>query len=115
MGLFWGPAMLMASIFRRSPTHWIVHLASSSKSEVTVEVNMSKATAIALAQAEHSRLAALDPGQTDLPEDVGSAVLAILGSAAAIQRVKERVADQDQREVMDLIDNEVDAARARRP
>ena len=52
----------------------------------------------------------------DLPaEDVGSAVLGILSSVAATSRVKDRVAASDQREVMDLIDSEVDAARARRP
>ena len=76
---------------------------------------MSKATASALAHAEHSRLAALNPGGTDLPDDVGSAVLGILGSVAAIHRVKERTADMDQQGVMDLVDAEVDAARAGRP
>ena len=48
-------------------------------------------------------------------DDVGSAVLAILSSVAAISRVKERVASVDQREVMDMVDNEVDAVRAGRP
>lgn len=105
----------MASVLRHSPTHWVVHLASTSKSEVTVEVKMSESTARALAQAEHSRLAALNPGRSDLPDDVGSAVLAILGSAAAIQRAKERNADLDQQGVMDLVDGEVNAARAGRP
>ena len=76
---------------------------------------MSKSTASALAQAEHSRLAALNPGRSDLPDDVGSAVLEILGSAAAIQCAKERNADLDQQAVMDLVDGEVNAARAGRP
>ena len=76
---------------------------------------MSKAEASALAHAEHSRLVALNPGREDLPDDVGSAVLGILGSVAAIHRVKERTADLDQQQVMDDIDAEVDAARAGRP
>ena len=76
---------------------------------------MSKATARNLAHAECSRIAARDPDCTDLPaEDVGSAVLGILSSVAAISRVKERAAVFDQGEVMDLIEEEVDAARADR-
>jgi len=89
---------------------------SASDSEVTVELRMSKATAKNLAHAESCRIAALNPGREDLPaEDVGSAVLGILSSVAAIERVKDRVAAFDQSEVMELIDNEVDAARAGRP
>ena len=77
---------------------------------------MSKATAKNLAHAESCRIAALNPGRKDLlAEDVGSAVLGILSSVAAIERVKDRVAASDQSEVMELIDNEVDAARAGRP
>ena len=52
---------------------------------------MSKTTADHLAHAEAARIAALNP---DTPcsatEDVGSAVLTILSSIAAITRVKER-------------------------
>ena len=77
---------------------------------------MSKATAENLAHAETCRVAALNPGRKDLPtEDVGSAVLGILSSVAAIKRVKDRIAASDQSRIMELIDNEVDAARARRP
>ena len=77
---------------------------------------MSRATADNLAHVETCRVAALNSGHNDAPaEDVGSAVLGILSSVAAIERVKERVAAFDQREVMDLIDREVDAARACRP
>lgn len=77
---------------------------------------MSRATADNLAHAESSRVAALNPGRADLPaEDIGSAVLGILSSVATISRVKERVAACDQREIMDLIDGEVDSARARSP
>ena len=65
---------------------------------------------------ESCGIAALNPARKDLPaEDVGSAVPGILSSVAAINRVKDRVAASDQGEVMDLIDSEVDAARARRP
>lgn len=77
---------------------------------------MSKAIADNLAHAECSRISALNPERNDLPaEDIGSAVLGILSSVAVISRVKERAAAFDQREVMDLIDKEVDAARADRP
>ena len=38
-----------------------------------------------------------------------------LSSIAVINRVKERTAALDQTEVMDVIDSEVDAARAGRP
>ena len=72
---------------------------------------MSKATAKNLAHAEYCRIAALNLGRKDLPaEDVGSAVLGILGSVAAIERVKDRAGARDQSEVMELIDSEVDAA-----
>ena len=77
---------------------------------------MSKATADNLAHAESSRVDTLNRGLNDLPtEDVGSAVLGILSSVAAIDRVKERVSPLDQQEVMDLVDSEVDAARTGRP
>ena len=88
---------------------------SAADSEVTVELKMSRATAKNLAYAEVWRLAALNPDREDLPsEDVGSAILGILSSVEAINRVKERVASSDQQEVMDLIDKEVAAVRARR-
>ena len=77
---------------------------------------MSKATADNLAHAESSRIAGLNPACTDSSaEDVGSAVLGVLSSIAAINRVKERAAAFDQQQIMDLIDGEVDAARADRP
>ena len=46
---------------------------------------------------------------------MGSAVLGIVASVAAIGRVKERTAALDQDELMALVDREVDAARADRP
>ena len=101
-----------------TPTRWVVHLASQSKtdSEVTVELRMSKATADNLAHVECSRIAGLNPGRTDLPaQDVGSAVLGIITSVEAINRVKERSAGLDQQELMDVIDREVAAARADSP
>ena len=110
-------AKIMASVRHPSPTRWIIHLASRSESdsEVTVELRMSKATAENLAHAETCRIAALNTGPRDLPtEDVGSAILGILSSIAAIERVKDRVATSDQREITELIDSEVDAVRARR-
>ena len=77
---------------------------------------MSKATADNLAHVECSRISGLNPVRTDLPaEDVGSAVLGILTSVAAIDRVKERSAGLNQQELMDVIDREVDGARADRP
>ena len=83
---------------------------------MTVELRMSKRMARSLAHLEASRIAALN---TDLPcpdsEDVGSAVLTILSSVAAIGRVKERVAAFDQQEIMAIIDDEVNFARAGRP
>ena len=100
----------MASVLHPSPNRWIVHLASRSDpdSEVTVELRMSKATADHLAHAEAARIAALNP---DTPcsttEDVGSAVLTILSSLAAIARVKERTSASDQQEIIDLIEDEV--------
>ena len=108
----------MASVRRTSPARWLVHLASQSPfdSEVTVELRMSRALADNLARIEAYRVRALDLGRDDeAAEDVGSAILGVLSAAAAIERVKERVAAFDQREVMDLIDREVAAERACRP
>ena len=108
----------MASVLHPSPKRWVVHLASQSAwdSEVTVELRMNKTTAKNLADALFCRITALYPGRKDLPaEDVGSGVLGVLSSVAAIKRVKDRVATSDQCEVMELIDSEVDVARARRP
>ena len=107
----------MASVQHRAPNHWVVHLASRSApdSEVTVELRMSRATAEKLAHLEAERIAALNPGVAcPAAEDVGSAVLTILTSIAAIARVKERASALDQQELIDLIDDEVDAARADR-
>ena len=77
---------------------------------------MSKTTADHLAHAEAARIAPLNP---DTPcsatEDVGSAILTILSSIAAITRVKERTSASDQQEIIDLVEDEVNAARADRP
>ena len=77
----------MASVMHPSPNHWVVHLASHSDpdSEVTVELRMKKVTADHLAHVEVSRIAALNPDATcPATENVGSAVLTILSSIAAI-------------------------------
>lgn len=76
---------------------------------------MSRATADKLARLEAERIAELNPDvASPAAEDVGSAVLTILTSIAAIARVKERASALDQQELIDLIDDEVDAVRADR-
>ena len=108
----------MATVLNPSPNHWVVHLASRSDadSEVTVELRMSKATADNLARLVTAQIAELNP---DTPcstkENVGSAVLTVVSSAAAIARVKKRASASDQQEIIDLIEDEVSAARADRP
>lgn len=107
----------MASVLHQAPNYWVVHLASrsASDSEVTVELRMSKTTADNLAHLQAARIAALNPAADPTVEDVGSAVLTILTSTAAIARVKERASASDQQELIDVIDAEVDAVRADRP
>lgn len=51
-------------------------------------------------------------GSADLSAEDGGCALGVLGAVAAIGRVKERNAAFDQGEVMDIIEGEVDAARA---
>ena len=108
----------MATVLNPSPNHWVVHLGSRSDAdkEVTVELRMSKATADNLARLVTAQMAELNP---DTPcstgESVGSAVLTVVSSAAAIAQVKERASASDQQEVIDLIEDEVSAARAGRP
>ena len=108
----------MATVLNPSPNHWVVHLASRSEtdSEVTVELRMSKATADKLARLVTAQVAELHPGTPcSTSQDVGSAVLTVVSSAAAVARVKECASGSDQQEVMDLIEDEVSAARAGRP
>ena len=77
---------------------------------------MSKATADNLARLVASQMAELDSGAPcSAKENAGSAVLTIVSSAAAIARVKERASASDQQEIVDLIEDEVSAARADRP
>ncbi len=77
---------------------------------------MNKATAQSLAHLEASRITALNPDATaPVSEDVGSAVLAIQGSNAAIGRVKQHVGTSDQQEIMDLVNDEVSSVRAGHP
>ena len=108
----------MATVLNPSPNRWVVHLASRSDadSEVTVELRMSKATADNLARLVTEEVAELDPGTPcSTSQDVGSAVLTVVSSAVAVARVKECASGSDQQEVMDLIEDEVSAARAGRP
>ena len=108
----------MATVLNPSPNHWVVHLASRSDAdnEVTVELRMSKATADNLARLVTSQIAELNPGTPcSTKENAGSAVLTIVSSAVAIARVKERASASDQQEIIDLIEDEVSAARADRP
>ena len=68
----------MASVWHDGRDRWVVHLASQAKSEVTIEVCMSRETAEKLAARETARLQALNPGRDLPPEDVGTAVMQVL-------------------------------------
>ena len=72
---------------------------------------MSMAMAKRLAQCDTARVAELEP---DRATNVGSAVMGIVASADVVARVKERTAACDQQELMQTIDEEVDAVRASR-
>ena len=73
----------MASVWHDGHDRWVVHLAAQAKSEVTIEVHMSRETAEKLASRETARLQALNPGRDLPPEDVGTAVLQVLGLGAS--------------------------------
>lgn len=74
----------MATVLRDGEDRWVVHLAAQARSEVTIEVGMSRETAERLAASEAARLQALNPGRDDLPDvDVGAAVLHVLGRSAS--------------------------------
>ena len=78
----------MAMVWSDSPDRWVVELAGRPKSEVTVEVRMSRETAEKLAAREAARLQALNPGRDDLPpQDVGRAVMHVLSLYASNQRI----------------------------
>ena len=71
----------MASTKKVADDHWIVSLAAESKSEVVVEIHMSRAKAEELIAEEWDRLYRLGSrGHTK--EDVGDAVLSILSRGA---------------------------------
>ena len=108
----------MASVKRSSPNRWVVDLTSQSEgdSDITIELRMSQATAENLAHVGACRYSKPKyERDSEQAIDVGSAVLEILSSVVAIKRIKDRVATSNQGELMDLIDSEVDAVRARRP
>ena len=104
----------MASITQPSPTRWVVDFASQSESDaqVCVELRMSMAMAQRLAQCEGRKATVL--GSDGPAANVGSALLGIVASVDTVARVKERAADCDQQELMQIIDEEVDAVRASR-
>ena len=105
----------MASITQPSPTRWVVDFASQSESDaqVCVELRMSMAMAQRLVQCEGRKATVL--GSDGGPAaNVGSALLGIVASVDTVARVKERAADCDQQELMQIIDEEVDASRASR-
>lgn len=78
----------MATVRQSSVDSWEVHLGATSKSEVTVEVHMSRETATKLATLDASRLASLNPDRSDLPStNPGTAVLNVLGLYAANGRI----------------------------
>lgn len=78
----------MATVWHDGGDRWVVHLAAQARSEVTIEVRMSRETADKLAAREAARLQALNPGREDLPpEDVGTAVLHVLSLYASNQSV----------------------------
>ena len=78
----------MASVWHDGRDRWVVHVATPAKSEVTIEVRMSREMAKKLAAREAARLQALNPGRDDLPpEDVGTAVLHVLSLYASNRSV----------------------------
>ena len=108
----------MATVLNPSPNHWVVHLASPSDtdSKVTGELRMSKATADNLPRPATAQIAELNPTTPcTTKENVGSAVLTVMSSAAAIARVKERAGASDQQEIIARVEDEASAARANRP
>lgn len=75
----------MATVRHDGRDRWVVHLAAQRKSEVTIEVHMSRETAEKIAARETARLQALNPGCDLAPEDVGTAVLHVLSLYAIDQ------------------------------
>lgn len=79
----------MAKVKQVSPNHWEVHLASEEKSEVTIELHMSRSTAQRIVEFETERMSGLNPGRMNLPAwTPGTAVLNVLGMYAANGHVK---------------------------
>lgn len=77
----------MSSV-REIEDHFIVNLASPSKSEVTVEVHMSRETAEKIVARENAQLAKLNLGRAQPPPaTLGSAVMSVLGNFAANGKV----------------------------
>ena len=79
----------MATVSKLDENRWQVHMGSRTKSEVMIEVHMSRAMAEQIAARETERLKELNRGRDDLPpESVGSAVLNVLGLYATRGRIR---------------------------
>lgn len=78
----------MASAERISPDRYVVHLASQSKSEVAIEVHMSRETAARIVANENARLAQLNPGLKNVPPaTLGAAAMSVLSLFAVNGKV----------------------------
>ena len=77
----------MASVFESDGSRWIVHMGARERSEVTIEVHMSRAMAEQITSRETERIRALNPGRDIAPESVGSAVMNVLGLYATAERM----------------------------
>ena len=66
---------------------WTVYMGRRDKSDVTVEVHMSKEMAEQIALRETARIEALNLGQEIPRESVGSAVMNVLGLYATAGRI----------------------------
>ena len=78
----------MATAMKDGPDRWVAHPGPAAKSEVTIEVRMSRETAEQIASREASRIEKPNPGCDDLSEeDPGTAALKVFGLYAAGERV----------------------------
>ncbi len=77
----------MASVFKSDDRRWTVYMGAHERSEVTVEVHMSRAMAEQIASRETERIRALNLGRDIPPESVGSALMNVLGLYATAGRI----------------------------
>ena len=59
----------MAAAMKGGPDRWAAHLGSATKSEVAIEVRMSRETAEKIASREASRIETPNPGRGDPPRE----------------------------------------------